>query len=82
MTILDYGVNILVSPFTIIWEWLLMNILTPFLLLAFLILFFVGQFYLIKLYFYVGKVFILNLIKLFNLVMKSKYIKKILDFNN
>lgn len=41
------------AVFNEIWVWLLYNLLTPIILITFLILFFVGQYYLIKAYFFI-----------------------------
>ena len=72
-------VNLLTStitnPILDIWAWLLFNLITPILLIVFLILFFVGQYYLIKLNITLIKYTFINIVKLVNFVLDSPRIK-------
>ena len=63
---LPFSDNIILSPaeffansvgnvFEVIWQWTLMNVLTPLIVIAFLILFFAMQYYMIKFYIFVIK---------------------------
>lgn len=62
-----------------IWLWVLYNLISPLLVILFVILFFIGQYYLIKLYIKIFQYIGINVIKLFNLVIKSNFIKKVIN---
>lgn len=49
-TIIDNSFYSLGNIFTDIWTWLLYNLITPFLVIVLTIIFFIGQYYLIRLY--------------------------------
>ncbi len=66
-----------------IWTWLLYNILTPLILITFLILFFAGQYYLIKAYFFIIRRGYVMVSTLSNKILQSergsKFISGILE---
>lgn len=67
------------SPFVDIWNFALYNIISPILLILFVILFFIGQYYLIKLYIKLFQWVFGNLFKLIDLILESKKIKSIIE---
>lgn len=78
VSVSNFGTNLgytMTTPFILAWNWVLYNILTPLILMVFLIGFFIGQYYLIKLYFKMFRLIVLNIIKLFNLISKSPKIQ-------
>lgn len=62
-----------------IWLWLLYNLITPILLISFTIAFFVGQFYLIKLYIWIFKNTILKIVKVWGWIMGHKKVKQFVN---
>lgn len=74
----DVG-NAIVSPFITIWNWLLYNFISPLLVIVFVVLFFVGQYYLLKMYFkffqYIGA----NIIKFIGWASQNEKFKKMLN---
>lgn len=71
--------NTIVSPFIEIWNWLLYNFISPLLVIIFVVLFFVGQYYLLKMYLkffqYVGA----NIIKFIGWTSQNTKFKRILN---
>lgn len=71
------------AVFNEIWTWLLYNLLTPIILIAFLILFFVGQYYLIKAYFFIIRKSYVMVSTLSNKILQtergSKFISGVLE---
>jgi len=71
------------AVFNEIWVWLLYNLLTPIILITFLILFFVGQYYLIKAYFFIIRKSYVVVSSLSNKVLQtergSRFISGILE---
>jgi len=75
---LEGVMNGFTNTITGIWLWILYNLISPLLVIVFVILFFVGQYYLIKLYIKLFEYIGLNMIKLFNFMIQSKFIKKVI----
>lgn len=74
--LLDVGTAInnigIFNPLLEIWNWTLYNMISPLFMIIFLILFFVGQFYLIKMNIYIIKNIGLKVITISNFIIKSK----------
>ena len=62
--------------FTGIWDWLLYNIIAPLLAIVFVALFFIGQYYLFKLYFFAGKFVFNKIFSILNKINKIDFIKE------
>jgi hypothetical protein len=81
---LDGILNGFTNMISNIWFWVLYNLISPLLVILFVVLFFIGQYFLIKLYIKLFQYIGLNLIKLFNFIIKSSIVKKVVnefDFN-
>lgn len=59
-----------------IWNWILYNIFIPIMLLAYLILFFVGQYYLIKLYIFISRNLFTKITSAYNTLTEREVIDK------
>jgi len=62
-----------------IWFWLLYNVLSPLLVITFTVLFFVGQYYLIKGYIWVGKHILVKLFDVYLMFHDDKTVKGIAE---
>lgn len=74
--------NSIGNVFNNIWLWLLYNLITPILLIVFVILFVAGQYYLIKAYIWIVKNIVLNVLRGYNSISKSAKVKQILNNYN
>lgn len=74
--LLDLGTTInnlgIFNPIIEIWNWALYNLISPIFMIVFLILFFVGQYYLIKMNIYVFKNLGIKIFSIANFIIKSK----------
>ncbi len=67
--------NTMSNTFTDIWMWLLLNILSPLIMIVFLILFFAGQFLLFRFYIYIFKALFPYIKSLWNLFKRTQEYK-------
>ena len=67
------------SPILKIWFWLLYNLISPLLLIFFIVAFFVAQYYLIRMYIIVFKYLIGNIIKFYAWASNNQKIKDFLS---
>lgn len=75
--LLGIAADITVSPFTSLFDFLLNNILAPLAIIVFIGLFFIGQYYLIKMYIFSIKTVFTNIVAIYERVLASKYAKEV-----
>lgn len=84
-SIFQVGLDSISSPFSLIGNFLLEYLITPFILISFLILFFVAQYWLFRLYFKLGKsIFdgVVTIAQKINLESNNPILNKLKDIFN
>ena len=79
LDVVGLATNSFANVMTGIWQWLLYNLIAPLLLILFIVLFLVGQYFLIKAYYFLIKNVVLRVISMYNMLIDSPRIKSFVN---